>query len=242
MAQEKWERVDLREHGFKWLIAIVDPREIRMIDKNAHYFDKSVFAKLVENIQQDGDMTSIPFCHIVDGQLEAIAGNHRIQAAIEAGIPRILALYHDGTFTQSEKRSRQLSSNALVGKDDKKLLFELFQEIEELEWKKLSGIEESGLLKSVAMDLKTLSEIALEYKFVILGFLPDEVEKLEKILAQIDMVSQEDKKYLLKRKEYDKFLEKISRVKIEFNIKNNSAALLKMMDMAEAYLSEHSNK
>jgi len=124
-------------------IAVVEPGMILPIDKNAHYMSKRVYDQLVANVRRDKNLSSLPFCwKRSDGQLIALSGNHRVQAARDAGVPLVLTLYTDAQLNKAEQRAIQLSHNALVGQDNPTTLRELWQEIDDLDMKIYTGLDE----------------------------------------------------------------------------------------------------
>ena len=65
----------------------IDPRELKLLKMNARFMRHEEFQRLVANIKQDGQLTSAPFAaRNPDGTYEVLSGNHRVQAAIAAGL------------------------------------------------------------------------------------------------------------------------------------------------------------
>ena len=74
----------------KTKIVKIDPRKIKLLEVNARFMSADEFQKLVANVKRDGCLTQLPFCvYNDDGELEVLLGNHRVQAAIEAGLKEI---------------------------------------------------------------------------------------------------------------------------------------------------------
>ncbi len=79
--------------GQPYRLDYVDPSDIRLLDKNARYMEQEMFQNLVENVKQDGGLSSLPLCYREeDDSLLVLSGNHRVQAAVHAGIGRIMIL------------------------------------------------------------------------------------------------------------------------------------------------------
>ncbi|MFN2166700.1 MAG: hypothetical protein ACK2U9_10630, partial [Anaerolineae bacterium] len=110
-------------------LAAVPPGEIEHVDKNAHYMPTATYRQLVDNIAQDGNLSSLPFCwRRQDGVFVALSGNHRVDAARDAGVPLMLVLYTDADLSRSQQIGIQLSHNAIFGQDNPKTLRELWRE------------------------------------------------------------------------------------------------------------------
>ena len=64
----------------------VNPKQIKLLEVNARFMKAEEFRKLIENVKRDGCLTQLPFCCKNEkGELVVLSGNHRVQAAIEAG-------------------------------------------------------------------------------------------------------------------------------------------------------------
>ena len=81
---------------------------------------KAVFEQLTENIRRDGYLSSVPLCQELEGgDLEVLSGNHRVQAAIAAGVEQILVIVIPENASP-RKIAIQLSHNSLTGEDDRR--------------------------------------------------------------------------------------------------------------------------
>ena len=70
---------------------LVPPTENLPVERNAHYMTKGTYDRLVENIAGDQNLSSLPFCwRGPDDRYVCLSGNHRVQAAKDAGIEQIL--------------------------------------------------------------------------------------------------------------------------------------------------------
>ena len=113
----------------------VDPRALLLLEKNARFMKPEVFRRLVENVRRDGVLTSLPFCVREGEGLRVLSGNHRVLAAIEAGLVEVDVLVSLTPLSIARQRAIQLSHNSLTGEDDPVTLRELFGEIEDLDWR-----------------------------------------------------------------------------------------------------------
>ena len=52
----------LDEMNAPYKVDFVDPAEIKLLDKNARYMSQEMFQNLVDNVKNDGGLTSLPLC------------------------------------------------------------------------------------------------------------------------------------------------------------------------------------
>ena len=109
----------------------IDPRELKLLKMNARFMRHEEFQRLVANIKRDGQLTSAPFAALdpADGKYEVLSGNHRVQAAISAGLQTIPCIITDDPLSEEQRIAIQLSHNAIVGQDDPDILKKLYDKI-----------------------------------------------------------------------------------------------------------------
>lgn len=79
-------RISKALYGDALTLAVMDPKDISLLKKNARILKKDVFQQLTANIGRDKRLSSVPLCHrLSDGRVEVLSGNHRVQASVEAG-------------------------------------------------------------------------------------------------------------------------------------------------------------
>ncbi len=89
----------------------VDPRSIKLLEENDSYMNHEQFQRLVSNIKKNGRLTLIPFCWTnKKGDLEVLRGNHRVKAAVAAGLPEIDVLYTKEFLSLDLRIAIQISS------------------------------------------------------------------------------------------------------------------------------------
>jgi len=91
-----------------------DLTKLKLLDGNPRYMTPAQFKRLVKNLEHDGVLTSAPLVY----KGEVISGNHRVQAAIEAGITDADIIEIISDLTESEKRAIALSHNSISGSTD----------------------------------------------------------------------------------------------------------------------------
>src|ERR1039458_3962134 len=97
-------------------IVKVKLRNLKLLEKNARYMTPQEFSQLVANIKQDGKLMGVPVVY----RGEVLSGNHRVRAAIKAGIDEADVLDVLTELTEERRLAIQLSQNAINGKDDPK--------------------------------------------------------------------------------------------------------------------------
>src|SRR5208282_6832990 len=61
-------------------------KDLKLLEKNARFMKGPQFNRLVENIKNDGCLTSFPLVYREKDSLVVVSGNHRVAAAVKAGI------------------------------------------------------------------------------------------------------------------------------------------------------------
>lgn len=230
----------LRKMGLFELV-VVDPRNCIGQDKNARYFDISKFKQLVSNIQKDGALESVPLLYGSEeldkiGKYEIISGHHRIEAAAEAGIKYIIAFVRRD-ITRDELVSKQLSHNALVGKDDQAILKELFDSIHDIDLKMATGLQD----EIAKVSYESLNFRVGTFKTLILAFSPADLESYDEIAERFVeeiAITDDTEIRVASMDDYDNFIKAIQKVKKIENIKNNSVAIHRLATLASIKLEE----
>lgn len=218
---------------------MVDPKKIKLLDKNARYMSHEMFENLVKNVRRDGALTSLPLCHRHDGAMTVLSGNHRVQAAVHANIEKILVLVIDRELTRQELVSIQLSHNAIEGKDDPVILKELWSEIEDIDLKLYAGLDTELVNELENMEFVTISETSPDFKSIVFAFLPEEVDQIKTVMEDVDMLFSKDENFILSRKHYEEVFNVLVDVKDQYGIVNNPTAFMKIIEMAKGYMEDH---
>lgn len=204
------------------------------LKKNARFMSREQFSNLVENIKRDGDLSSVPFCIVRDGQYHVLSGNHRVKAAVAAGLNEILVMYTEEQLPREQEVAIQLSHNAIAGQDDQAMLKELFNEINDLALKSYSGLDDKLLGQVDALGGSGFTPVRLDFRTVTFLMLPDEESHLDGVLeAAADEAKRADTAYLARLGDFDRFMKAISRVQKAENIKNAAVALAVILDTFE---------
>lgn len=222
--------------GESMCLEVVDPRELVLLRKNARVLKKSVFKQLTENIKQDGRLSSVPLCHRIEaGKLEVLSGNHRVQAAIQAGLEHILVLVILGNLSRSRQLAIQLSHNSLAGEDDPIILAELWASIEEINAKLYAGLSSDLVEKLEKIELVNFSTPQVYAQTMSFAFVDAEASRLNKVIENLESLP--DKAFYLSRlQDFERFFDLLEQVKKKFTVRNTSLAMLRMLEIVENHL------
>jgi hypothetical protein len=232
-------------------LEIVKPSQCLAQKKNAQYFDVQTFNQLVQNIKNDKRLEGTPLAYEVSQENDEvkqdenaepkqrkfgiISGHHRIDACRSAGVEYILIMVIDLKGGKDELRSKQISHNALVGKDDETVLKELFEEIKSIEYKIQSGLNsEIEKINYSSLNFKIGS-----FKNIAITFLPEDEERFNETVKDIEQFltyQSGTSVYLAPLEIYDKFADALRRVKKVENIKSNGTAILRLAEYAIAHI------
>lgn len=214
-------------------IAMVPIGQCDLLEKNARFMRAEQYQRLVSNVKRDGCLTSVPFAVKNGERFLILSGNHRVQAAKDAKLSEILVLYSARELSPAQQRAIQLSHNAIAGQDDLAILRELYDEINDVALKEYSGLDDVVLGRMEPPNLDPLSEKGLEYRIVSIAFLPDEVERAEKVFAKVLEQCTGDRTWLNRFADYDRFLDVLTATKSAAGVKNTATAFGLMLDAAE---------
>jgi ParB-like nuclease domain len=215
--------------GFK--LAIVPIDQLEFLEKNARFMKNETFQNLVNNIKRDGGLSQLPFCWLTpEGKYRILSGNHRCKAAIEAGLTEVPVIYTDKDLTKDEQIAIQLSHNSIVGEDDPIILQELYAEIEDLDMKYYSGLDDKVLDQLEKVQIDGITEAQLDYLTVSFLFLPEEREELFNAFEKAkDEINSET--VLARFEDFDRLLEAQDKVQKSYNIHNGATSLMVILDI-----------
>lgn len=213
-------------------LELVNPKDVKLLKKNARFMDKKCFQNLVDNISKDGGVSSTPFCcEDDDGGYTVLSGNHRIMAARDAGIEEVLIMVSRKQLNKNEKIAIELSHNALVGKDDITTLKEIWEEIDDIGAKYYAGLDDKTLDEMKKIGLSALAEVALEYKNISFMFLPSEAEKLNSTLEEITKSASASEMVMARTEDFDRMINANTKIQQAYNIRNGAVAIMKLLDV-----------
>jgi hypothetical protein len=219
----------------------LDPRKLKPLAVNAHFMEPDEYQRLVANIRKDGTLSSVPFVCIDDPDAgepvyEVLSGNHRVSAAIDAGLEEIYVLATDEFIDPQRRIAIQLSHNAIKGQDDPTILRRLYEELD-IDWKQYAALDDKTLELLEKSKTAALGEANLAFQTFSLVFLPDEVERVKAAFqAARDFIKGSQAMAICRWSDYDRFLETLDTVSAAHDVMSSATALMLLLDLAEPQL------
>lgn len=226
-------------------------RDIKLLPVNPRFMTHEQFIQLVDNLRRDGHLTSTPFCWLdkkID-KYEVLSGNHRIKAAIEAGIDEAWCLVTHDQLSEDRRVAIQLSHNSIVGDDDPALLKQLYEKIEDVDLRLYAGLDDRMLELLEKVQPLSFNEAALEFQTVAMIFLPDELADVERAFDAARELT--TGRVMLNRfAEYDAFLDALSTAGGAHGVTNTATALMVVLriferhqdELAEGYINDYGSR
>lgn len=206
----------------------ISPSEIREQDVNARSMTPKMFERLQKTIERDGRLESLPFCATTARGLEVVSGHHRIRAATAAQLPEIYAIVDVSGLNQSQIAAKQLAHNSIQGEDDGQLVAEIYRQIEDADSRLESFIVADELPK---IEVDTI-EVPVEFKTVVLTFVPTAVERVHEAIEAIKELPSADEAWIAAMNDRQKLETSIAAICKDYDIRVVSDAIGKMAELA----------
>ncbi len=216
----------------------VDPRELRLLTQNARYMRHEVYAQLVANVKRDGRLTSVPFAFLEDGKYTVLSGNHRVRAAIDAGLSSIECMVTDQPLSRSQQVAIQLSHNSLAGEDNLSVLKQLYDEIEDVDLRAYAGLDDKTLELLDQVSVPAMSEASLAFQVIPLVFLPPEVEQARAAFEEARKLVRDDEVWLARFEDYDAFLDGLAAAGSAYAVSNVATGLAVVLGVFERHMED----
>lgn len=227
-----------KSNGIATEIRHIDPKSIRSRDKNARYMEADQMQRLVENVRADGGLTSAILAYTrPDGEIEVLSGHHRTKAAVLAEIPTIPVIVITSELSEEQKTAIQLSHNAIVGKDDKNTLAELYASMD-LTWKQYSGLTDDVVYDFDGIDLAGIGGGSVRYEELVMSFLPQDKAVIDEALKLFEKERANRHAVLAPFDLYDKTFDAIVASKRHYNITNGAIAMTMIVELAMERLAQ----
>lgn len=203
----------------------VDPRKLKLLEKNARFMRAAVFKRLVANIKRDGVLTQLPLVY----RGTVLSGNHRTKASIEAGLAEIDVLELLSTVSPERARAIALSHNAISGEDDPSILAECLAELS-FDERLYSGVTDD-MLEVAPLDISALASGPVQYQEIVITFLREDAEDFVSFLERFGSKASK-LKLVAHTDDFDQLFDTLIRVKAKKNIFNTALALRALTDLA----------
>jgi hypothetical protein len=207
-------------------------RDLKLLERNARFMQGVQYRQLVENLKLDGALTSTPLVY----QGTVLSGNHRVQAALEAGIEEADVIEVLTPIDEKRQVALQLSHNAIVGQDDPGALADLYRGLD-IEWKQYSGLTDAALNDVAELDVNALALGQPEYQELVLMFLPEEQGAFLRALKSVEGKLKKGVPVFVGRYEdFDRFFEAVVAMKKVKGVHNSALAVRMIAELALAQL------
>lgn len=217
-----------------------NPKTLTLLDVNARFMTKEQYDALVSNIARDGVLTSIPLVW-ADRETEreiVLSGNHRTRASIDAGLDEIDVMLIDQPLSRQQQVAIQLSHNSIAGEDDPDTLAMLYEELDDVDWRTYSGLDDKVLDLLDDPTAVPFAEANLTYQTVQLVFLPPEKEVAEQALFEVKKLHGISDMWLAAMSQYEPTLTALESVRGAYSIGNVATALNIVLAVFEKHLDE----
>ncbi len=201
--------------------------------RNARFMAPAMYKRLVDNIRADGVLTSTPLVGRMEGdeRLYVLSGNHRVAAAIDAGIEETGCLCIIDPIPRERFTAIQLSHNALEGDDDAAILEELY-ELLDLDLKAYSGLTDDEF-DSEDLSVISLNASAPLYTEIVFGFLADDAKAVTSFVKSAERWAKKQRPLMLSAHEqFERFFDALVRTKEIKGITNSAIAVSSLVELA----------
>jgi len=206
------------------------------LERNAHYMDKDVFDRLTFNVEKDGFLSQLPFgMKREDGKFLILSGNHRLKASIKAKLDYILILYVD-EVDKDTQIAYQLSHNMLVGKDDLQMLKDIYAEMESIEAKEFSGLDDLKFKEINSINSLSISDADIELTEMKFLFVENVKNNVNTVLSVLEEQKLDENSRIILGS-YEEFIKVLTEVKKKYGIKSVSVAFGRMIEICRKELS-----
>lgn len=220
----------------------LDPKSLNLLKTNARYMTHEQFAALVSNIKRDGQLTSTPLVARQPEGLVVVSGNHRVKAAMEAGLSKIFCLVTKETLSQDRLIALQLAHNAIVVQDDAEVLRQLYNTILDVDLEMYSGLDDKTLGQLAETKPLSIAEANLDFETMTLVFLPTELEAAQKAFATAAKVVRDNRAWFARFEDYDTWLDTLRQVSQGTGVANVAtcvSVILRHFEMTASQLTEN---
>lgn len=239
----------------KTSIISIDPKRIRLLEKNAHFMPHEMYQRLVRNVKRDGKLTSVPFCVALGWYEEGdeperwedtgepiyqvLSGNHRVMAAVAADLETIDVMVADEPVDRQARLAIQLSHNSIFGDDDPVLLRQLFNDIEDVDLRAYSGLDDKSLDLLADVTLAPFSDVNLQFQLVSILLLPEEMDAAKRAWDEVrEMIKGSKETWLARMADYDALMDTLDVAGTAHNVKNTATQMMLVLQVAQRHLAD----
>src|SRR3989475_974076 len=205
---------------------------LREQDVNARSMTKEMLERLTLTIGRDRRLESMPFVAKTGRGLEIISGHHRVRAATAASISEMFVLVDVTGLSRSQIAAKQLAHNAIEGQDNEQLLAEIYRQIEDAESKLEAFVDQKLDIELPKVKIEGL-DIEMDFKTVLLIFLPRVKERLDRALEYLRSSGQRLDGVYIAAESDDAPLERaVRKINEEYDVRVVADIIGKLADLA----------
>ncbi|MBZ5499549.1 MAG: ParB/Srx family N-terminal domain-containing protein [Acidobacteriia bacterium] len=211
---------------------------LREQDKNARIMAPEKFERLAQNIKQSGRLESLPFtCNPSpedpNSEFMILSGHHRTRASRKAGLTEIYVLNDQTPLKRSDVVAKQLAHNSLNGYDDKQILAQLYQEIDDINAKIESGLTDLDI-EIPNVDVKADPVMFdIDYELVNILFVDRDFQRFKEVL---ELLSSDAHIYIADKADFDRFKDAAQKISSLHQVVNAAAIMARLLDIVHFYL------
>lgn len=203
--------------------------------QNAHYMPADKYNRLVQNLKDDGVLTSSPLVARIQGEGEKLyvaSGNHRVQAAIDSGIKQADCIVIQEPVDYERFLAIQLSHNAINGKDDPSALKNLYESLD-IQYREYTSISDIDFGVD-DLSVVTTGGVSPEYVDVTFSFLTPDKDAIVDFMKTVDKHARKKNPiFVSDYNDFDEFFRTVVDTKLHCNITATAIALKAMMVLAK---------
>src|SRR3989475_1223428 len=208
------------------------PSALREQDVNARSMPKAMFERLAQTIARDKRLESLPLCAKTERGLEIVSGHHRVRAATAAGISELFVLVDVTGLNRSQIAAKQLAHNAIEGQDNEQTLAEIYRQIEDAESKLEAFVDQKLDIELPKVKIEGL-DVEIDFKTVLLIFLPRVKERLDRALEYVRSSGQRLDGVYIAAESDDAPLERaVRKINEEYDVRVVADIIGKLADLA----------
>ncbi len=186
-------------------------------------------------------MSQLPFAlKQENGKYLILSGNHRVKASMKAGLEYVLLLYVEN-ISKEKQIAYQISHNSLVGKDDMKMLKEIFEQIDSIEAKEFSGVSDLDFINVDGISIPSINDKDIDIVEMKFLFVESKADDTKRVIAALEKQKLDENSGIIFGS-FEAFIKQLTAIKGHFSIKSNTVAFSKMIEICAEHIRAEENK
>ena len=143
----------------------------------------------------------------------------------------------DEPLDEQKRKAIQLSHNAISGEDDPATLAQIYGEIDDIDLKEYSGLDDKTLALLAKIVTEPAAAASLDWTIINFTFLPDEAARLKAALEQAQ-AAVKGVNVVARFKDYDRFMEAVAIAGSSYGVINGATSLLILLDIFDRHVAD----